>query len=233
MIEFRRCNSLDELYEIVHLNHLSLVIPDINGLDVGRLVTLLTVDLSQDLILFSVHVKISHALSAQSVLQRFGNIAYVDSHTSCLVAVDVHPHFRAAELQIDIGHLERRIIIYPIQEFRKNLFQLVDTDSLQDILYWHTASTSSKGRLLLDECSGLGLGTDGFGDLFCHLHLGVVTILNIFQSNLDVSASAGYTGGYSCCIRNDGVNQIVDVFRIIADVFVAGSFGSSCTDRNF
>lgn len=64
MIQFGGCHSFHKFHQVVQLYHLSLVVPDINRLDVGRLVTLLAVDLSENLILLAIHVEIAHALPA-------------------------------------------------------------------------------------------------------------------------------------------------------------------------
>ena len=56
------------------------------------------------------------------------------------------------------------------------------------------------------------MGADGFRNLFGHLHLRIVAFLDVFQGNLNVSATTGYAGGDEGGIRYDGVYQRVDFF---------------------
>lgn len=72
--------------------------------------------------------------------------------------------------------------------------------------------------------------TDSFRDFFGYLHLGVIAFLDVFQGNLNVSASTRHTGRDKSRIRYDGVDQCVDFFRIVTDVFIAGSFGRTGPD---
>ena len=51
-------------------------------------------------------------LSAETVLQCFGYITHGGSHCTCLITVNIHSHFRAAELQVHVRHLESRVVIY-------------------------------------------------------------------------------------------------------------------------
>ena len=161
MIEFGRSDGFHKFHQVVQLDHFPFIVPNIDGFDVRRLVSLLAVDLSQNLILLAVHVKISHSLSAQTVLQGLCNVFDTDSHGSCLVAVDFDAYFRAAEFQVDVGHLEYRIAVHLVQELGQHLFQFLQTGGLKYILYRHAASSASERRLLLYEGTCLGLGPDG------------------------------------------------------------------------
>ena len=226
VVEFRRSDGFHEVYQVVQLDHFSVVAPDIDGLDVRRLVPLLAVELAQNLVLLAVHVEISHTLAAQSVLQDRGDVFYGDAHGSGLVAVDVHTHFRATELQVHVRHLEGRVVIYRIQEFGQHFFQLFDADRLEHVLDRHATPPASERRLLLDEGTGFRLGLDSLRNLFGYFHLGIVTVFDVLQGDTDVSATARYTGGDRLGVGNNGIYQQVDVFCIVAQVFVAHSFGS-------
>ena len=112
VVQFRRSYGFYKFYQIVQLNHFPFVASYVNRFDIGRCITLLAVYLTQNLILFSIHIKIAHTLSAETVLQCFGYITHGGSHCTCLITVNIHSHFRAAELQVHVRHLESRVVIY-------------------------------------------------------------------------------------------------------------------------
>ena len=56
----------------------------------------------------------------------------------------------------------------------------------------------------------------------CIRDRGVITIFDIFQCDTDISTATGNTCGYRFGIRYTRIYQIVDIFRIITDVFIAG-----------
>ena len=105
---------------------------------------MLAVELSQNLVLFAVHVEIPHSLAAQSILQDRCDVFYGHTHGSGFVAVDVYPHFRATELQVYVCHLEGRVVVYRIQELRQYFFQFFDTDRLEYVLDRHTAPPAAE-----------------------------------------------------------------------------------------
>ena len=73
---------------------------------------------------------------------------------------------------------------------------------------------------------------DGLRQFFGSFHLGVIPISHVFQADLDISASAGYTGGHGICVGNHGVYDAVYIFRIISDVLIRHAFCSTCVDGN-
>ena len=60
----------------------------------------------------------------------------------------------------------------------------------------------------------------------------VVTVLHVFQGDAYVTATAGYAGGYRFGIGDDGVDKLIDIFRVVADVFVGNTFGSARVDAD-
>ena len=105
---------------------------------------MLAVYLTEYLVLFAVHVEVSHALAAQSVLQSLGQVACAYAHYVRLVAVDVYARFGLAELQVDVRHLEHRILVYLLHELGKHFLELFEVGGLQYILYWHARTTPSE-----------------------------------------------------------------------------------------
>ena len=97
--------------------HIPVIATDINSFQVSRFISLLAIDFTKDFILFSVHVEIPHTLSAQSVLQGLSNVLGTYSHDTGLVTVNLDTGFRFTELQVNVRHLEDRILVHFSHKF--------------------------------------------------------------------------------------------------------------------
>ena len=80
--------------------------------------------------MFPVHVEIPHALAAEPVLQRLRDVAGADAHQVGFVAVDRNAGFGFAEFQVDVGHLESRVVVDPGHELRQYLLQFFEVGGL-------------------------------------------------------------------------------------------------------
>ena len=120
-VQLRRGDTAGQFNQVVQLHHFTFITTNIDAFQVGRLVALLAVDFTQYFVLLSVHIEITHTLTAQSVLKRLRDIACAYSHDTCLVAIDIDAGFRLAEFQVHVGHLENRIFINLRHKYRQHL----------------------------------------------------------------------------------------------------------------
>ncbi|MPM67272.1 hypothetical protein SDC9_114194 [bioreactor metagenome] len=118
---------------------------------------MLTVYFSENLVLFPIHIKISHTLTAQCILEGLTDIPCAYAQKSCLVTININSGFRHGKLQIHISHLKFRTLVYLLQKNRNKFFQLINTCCLKYILNRHRSSSSSEGGLLLNKGSGFAL----------------------------------------------------------------------------
>ena len=182
--------------------------------------------------MLSVHIEISHTLATQSVLQCLSNILGTNSHDTGLVTVNLNTGFRLTELQVYVCHLKDRILIYFSHKLGQYFFQLLQISSLKHILDRHTSTTSSERRLLLHKRTCHCLAPYFFRNLFGNFHLRVVTIFHVFQRDTHVSATTGYTGSNRFCVRKNGIDKLVDIFRIIPNIFISDTLCTSCVDTD-
>ena len=125
-IEFGGRNAFGQVDKVFHLNHLAVAAAHINGLQVVRVVALLSVNFAHNFVLLSVQVKVAHALSAQSVLQGLCHIARAHPHQVGFVAVYRQAHFGFRELQINVGHAEGGAFVNGCHELGQHFLQFFE-----------------------------------------------------------------------------------------------------------
>ena len=91
-IEFRGSDALHQVHQILHLHHLAIRRAHVYGLQVGRVVALLTVYLAHYLVLLAVEVEVTHTLAAKAVLQGLCYVLGGNAHEVCLLAVHAQSH---------------------------------------------------------------------------------------------------------------------------------------------
>jgi len=142
---------------------------------------LLPVYLSQNLVLFSIHIEVAHALSTESILQCLSDIACADTQHGCFITVDDDSGFRFCEFQIHVGHLEVGALVYLLHERWYKLLQLLNVGRLQHILYGHARTASAESGLLLHECTRSRFITHTAGNICGNFHLRPFTFGHVRQ----------------------------------------------------
>ena len=182
--------------------------------------------------MLAVHVEIAHALAAESVLERLCDVLRADPHQVGLVAVDGDARLGLAELQVGVGHLEDGALVDPLHEFGQHLLQAVDCRGLEHVLHGHVAAPPAEGRLLLYEGAGLGLRADGCRELLGDLHLAARASGQAVEGDADVAPPARHAGRDGHGLRDERIDQQVDVLRVVAHVFVGGALRACGVDRD-
>ncbi len=134
----RRCNRLFQFYQIIHLNHLSHIVFDIDGSQVNRRVSLLSVNLTQYLVLLAIHIEVTHTLTTKCVLQGLTDITRTNAKHCSFIPIDNNPCFRFGEFQIYIRHTEIGTGIHSFEKWGDKLFKLLNIRSLKYILDRHS-----------------------------------------------------------------------------------------------
>ena len=93
---------LPQLHQVVQLDQLPVLAANINGLKIERIVPVLPGNLTDDLVLFSVHDKITKPLPAETQLQCLGNVQDGNPQRAGLFTVDLNIDLGFVELQVQV-----------------------------------------------------------------------------------------------------------------------------------
>lgn len=132
---------------------------------------MLSIDFSQDLVLLAIHIEVTHTLTTKCVLQGLTNITCTHTKHSCFIPVNNNSCFRFCKFKIHVGHSEVWTRIHSFQKRRNKFLKLFNVRGLKNILYRHSSTSSSEGRLLLNKCSSCIFIPYSFGNFISNFHL--------------------------------------------------------------
>lgn len=194
---------------------------------VNQLVPLLAVSLTRGLMLLSIRVRVSRALTARSMLRYLDGVLNAGSRSAKLIAIGLGANFQLARLRICIYRLGSQVLVCFDRGLKRCFFRLLRVDDLGRVLSERASAASSREELLLRGQAYRYLTPCFFQGLFNGFRLHMIAVFRIFRHSARISTAAKCANDGEFYIEGGKVSGLISVFHVVPGVFMDSALYAS------